>query len=228
MTVERDVAESSSAGAWWPAIGAHVGLLVVGFSAAWTIQPEGWFSRGEWASFAIIGLAVLIAGLAGIRTGVRCPVAAGLLALAAATGLYMAYDPQLATLPGMGWLAEGPLGALEPSLAHAGVVVAAVFAALSWGLAGRPRPAVPFAGGVIAAALVVLAFGVIMHLALHDLYDLSATSGLRALAFRIGSLALLTLAALSLSGARGVGSVAHIYLGAALLVAVARNLMGAS
>jgi len=68
----------------------------------------------------------------------------------------------------------------------------------------------------------------VMYLALHNLYDLSAASGLPALALRVGSLALLMLAALVLSGSRGVGPVAHIYLGAALLAAVARNFTGAS
>jgi len=229
MAVEQDVARDSRSGAWWPAIGAHLGLLLVGFSAAWTIQPEGWFSRGEWAAFALIGLAALAAGLAGIRLGVRCPTGTGLLALAAATGLYMAYDPQLGTLPGMGGLAMGPLGALEPSLAHLGVLIAALFAVLSWALRDRElRPEAPFAGGVIAAALLVLALGGVMYLALHNLYDLSAASGLPALALRVGSLALLMLAALVLSGSRGVGPVAHIYLGAALLAAVARNFTGAS
>lgn len=226
MAFERDVPENTSRAAWWPAIGAHLGLLAVGFSAAWTIQPEGWFSRGEWAAFALIGLATLVAGLAGIRLGVRCPTGAGLLALAAATALYMAYDPQLGTLPGMGALAMGPLGAFEPSLAHLGASAAALFALLYFLLHPRPRPAVPFSGGVIAAALLLLALGGIMYLALHNVYDLSAASGLPALAFRIGSMALVMLAALVMSGARGVGPVAHIYLGAALLAAVARNLAG--
>lgn len=229
MALERDVAENTSRAPWWPAIGAHLGLLLVGLSAAWTIQPEGWFSRGEWVAFALIGLAALAAGLAGLRLGVRCPTGAGLLALAAATGLYMAYDPQLAALPGMAAVATGPLGALEPSLAHLGVLVAALFAAISWALRDRElRPEAPFAGGIIAAALLVLVLGGVMYLALHNLYDLSAASGLPALTFRIGSLALVMLAAVAVSGARGVGAVAHIYLGGALLAAVARNLMGAS
>lgn len=228
MAFEQDVAEDSSHAAWWPAIGAHLGLLAVGFSAAWTIQPEGWFSRGEWAAFALIGLATVVVGLAGIRRGVCGPSGAGLLALAAAAALYMAYDPQLVTLPGMAAVATGPLGALEPSLAHLGVLIAAVFGVVYWVLQDRPRPPVPFSGGVIAAALLLFAFGAIMYLALHNIYDLSAASGLPALVFRIGSLAVVMLTALALSGGRGVGVVAHIYLGAALLAAVARNLTGAT
>lgn len=213
----------------WPGIGGHVGLLLVAFSAAWTIQPEGWFNRGQWLSFALIGLMVLVSGIQALRGRAAILSTSALLALGAATALYLAYDPQLTALPGLAVLGEGPVGALEPSLAHLGVLIAGVFAALYVCLV-RPRSSEepPFAGAVIAAAVLVLVLAGIMWLALHNLYDLSGTSGIDMLTFRVVSFSLLLLSCLVLAPARGVYGVAQLYMGLALLVAVARNFTGMS
>ncbi len=213
----------------WPAVGGHVGLLLVAFSAAWTLQPEGWFNRGQWLSFALIGLMVLIVGIQALRGRASNLSASALLALGAATALYLAYDPQLTALPGLTALGAGPVGALEPSLAHLGVFIAGVFAALYAGLV-RPRTSgePPFAGAVVAAAVLVLVLAGIMWLALHNLYDLSGTSGIGMLAFRVVSFSLLLLSCLVLAPARGVYGLAQLYMGLALLIAVARNFSGMS
>jgi len=215
--------------AWWPAVGAHIGLLLVVFSAAWTIQPEGWFSRGQWAAFTVIGLATLTAGVVGLTGRAAALAVRALLAMGAATALHMAYDPQLTSLPGFTGLGAGPMGMLEPSLAHLGVAVLALFAAIQAGIGGRERLArAPFAGAVIAAALVLLALGCVMWLGLHTIYDLSAASGMAMLSFRTLSFALLLLGCLVMSDVRGFGGVAQAYVGIALLAAIARNLGGMS
>ncbi len=213
--------------AWWPAVGGHIGLLLVAFSASWTIQPEGWFSRGQWAAFAAIGLATLIAGVVGLTGRAAALAVRALLALGAATALHMAYDPQLTSLPGFAGLGAGPVGALEPSLAHLGVVIVALFAAAQAAIGGRERLArTPFAGAVIAAALLLVALGGVMWLGLHNVYDLSAASGMAVLTFRTVSFALLLLGCLVMSDMRGLGGVAQAYVGLALLVAIARNVGG--
>ncbi|MGD9498698.1 MAG: hypothetical protein AB7Y46_20565, partial [Armatimonadota bacterium] len=133
----------------WPAIGVHAGLALVAASAAWTVQPEGWFGRGEWLSFALVGLALLLAGGVGLVRGASGWVARASLALGAATALYLAYDPQLAAVPGLGALAMGPVGMLEPSLAHLGVLIAALFLALYHGFGRGALPGrVPFRSAV--------------------------------------------------------------------------------
>jgi len=228
MAVAEQLRESDDRRpAWWTAVGAHIGLLLVAFSAAWTIQPEGWFNRGQWAAFALIGLATLIAGVVGLSGRAAGLAVRALLALGAATALHMAYDPQLISLPGFAGLGAGPVGMLEPGLAHLGVVVVALFAAIQAGTGGRGRLArTPFAGAVIAAAALLLALGGVMWLGLHNLYDLSAASGMAMLAFRTLSFALLLLGCLVMSDVRGFGGVAQAYVGVALLAAIARNLGG--
>ncbi len=206
-------------------VGVHAGLLTLAFSILYTEQPPGWFEPTEYAGFGLIGLALVAFAIVRRRdtTGV---VGSGLLALGAAAALWMSWDPQLAALPGLSAIAETGLGELNPSLAHIGVLIAALSLALQIAVDRRMMPReVPFGGGTIAAALLVLALGIIMHLALRGLYDLSGTSGIALLSFRTVSFTLLLLVCLVTSGVRGVGNWAHLYLGIALLGAVARNAM---
>ncbi len=210
---------------WCPAVGVHVGLQLVAFSAAWTLQPEGWLSRGQWASFGLIGLAVLVGGACKLRRGAGRVALRALLALGGATALYLAYDPQLASLPGLAGISAGPLAELEPSLAHVGVLIAAIFLGVYAAVDRRTvLGRVAFRNAVVTAAVLVLALAGIMWLGLHGIYDLSGTTGIAMLAFRVVSFTLVLVTCLTLSGAPGVGAVAHLYVGAALLIAVARNL----
>lgn len=210
--------------AWWPIIGVHAGLLTVAFSVVYTPQPPGWFDLSEYIGFGLIGLVLIVFAAVRRRDGTGL-VGSALLALGAATALWMAWDPQLATLPGMAWIGESPLGRLEPHLAHVGVAIAAVFLVLQMAVDRRimPRP-VPFGGALIAAAVFVIALGTLMTLCLRGMYDLTGTSGLALMSFRAVSFTLLMLVAVIVSGVRGVGTWAHLYLGLALLGAIARNL----
>ncbi len=230
MAIAEQVPESDAASSvWWPAVGAHLGLLLVAFSALWTLQPEGWFNRGQWAGFTLIGLATLTAGVIGLTGRAAALAVRSLLALGAAAALHMAYDPQLTALPGFTGLGAGPLGMLEPGVAHLGVVIVALFALMQAGIAGRARLArTPFVGAIIVAAALLLVLGGVMWLGLHNLYDLSAASGMAVLSFRVLSFSVLMAGCLVMSDVRGFGGVAQIYVGAALLAAVARNLGGMS
>jgi hypothetical protein len=105
--------------------------------------------------------------------------------------------------------------------------VAVVFLAIQMAVDRRAMPAeVPFRGALLAAAVLMVALGVIMWLALRGLYDLSGTSGIALLSFRTVAYTLVMLVCLTASGMRGVGTLAHIYMGFALVAAVARNMMG--
>lgn len=227
MWPERERIGEEMRPARWPAIVAQAGLLVVAFSAAYTMQPEGMFSRGEWVAFGIIGLAALVVGIACRGEDARGVLGAGTLGLVGAAALYLSYDPQLASLPGMSGLGMGTVGLLKPSLAHVGVILAALFLAVQLGVDRRAlADRVPFRGAVVAAALLVLVLAGVMWLGLHNIYDLSGTSSIGELIFRTLAYTVLMVTCLTLSGARGVGGAAHLYMGAALLIAVARNVLG--
>ncbi len=210
----------------WPMTGVHIGLAIVAVGAVYTLQPPGAFGTRELISFGVVGLALIGFGI--IRWGRGTGAAGrGVLAFGAAIALYLAWDPQLASLPGLAGIGGGPLGGLEPSLAHIGAVMAAIFLALQMAVDRRAMPTeVAFRGALLAAALLVIALGVIMWLALRGLYDLSGTSGIALLSFRTVAYTLLMLVCLTASGMRRVGTLAHIYMGLALVAAVARNMMG--
>lgn len=211
---------------WWPAVGLHLGLLIVCAGCVYTIHPEGWFSTRQWASFALIGLVLLAAAAL-----TRGRVAAGyggrmLLALGAATALYLAYDPLLADLPGLSALTVGFLGRFNPGLAIIGVLILL----LTWvlGLVVQPRcegRVCALRVAVLVALGLALGLALVMQLALGPLYDLSGTTGNAELAFRLVQVAIVILASAEMSGAAGVGAAAHCYVGLALLIAVARNLL---
>ncbi len=211
----------------WPALVAHVGLAMVAFSASYTRQMEGFFSRGEYAAFGLIGLAALIVALVWRGERARGTFAVGIGGLAAATALYLSYDPQLASLPGMSFIGMSPVGLLMPGLAHVGVLLAAIFVALQMAIDRRAlQEDVPFRSATFAAAALVLALAGVMWLALHNIYDLAGTSGTAMLVFRVISYSVLMVVTMTLSGARGVGSLPQGLFGLSVLIAVARNLMG--
>ncbi len=217
--------QSKAGQTWWPALGVHVGLATVCVSAVYTIQPEGWFSSRQWVSFALIGIVTLIVAAVGRGRAAASPVGRLLLALGAATALYLAYDPLLCDLPGLSALTVGFLGQFDPGLASVGVAAALVF----W-LAHRisnPGPCVTplYCKAVVVSAAAVLVVGLVMYLALSGIYDLSGTTSNLIVGFRVLQMAAIMLVALEMAGAVGVGALAHIYVGLALLAATARNLM---
>lgn len=226
MSEEQVAITEETRAARWPMIGVHAGLLMVAFGALYTPQPPGWFEPGEYVAFGLVGLALVVFAAFNRRGGAGI-VGSGLLALGAATALWMSWDPQLASLPGLGVIGESALSALEPSLAHLGVLLALLSLLLQIAIDRRGMPReIPFAGAVAAASVLVIGLGILMTVVLSRLYDLSGTTGLGMLSFRTVSFALLMLVCATISGLRGVRSWPHLYVGLALLGAVARNLMG--
>ena len=207
-------------------IGVHLGLATVIFGAVYTSQIElrGMVPTLEWGRYGLVGLALVVVGIA--PAWGRSAAGRGLLALGAALALYLAYDPQLLGLPGGERLFETPLVMLEPSLAHVGIIVAAVFLAIQVAVDRRalPRP-VPFRASLLIAGALLLGLMAIMWLAFRGLYDLSMVTSPTLLIFRTLSYGLLMLVCLTIPGMRGVGRWAHIYLGLALIGAVVRNMM---
>jgi hypothetical protein len=212
--------------AWWPMIGVHLGLAIVIFGAIYTPQIEirGMVPRMEWGRYLLVGLALLAAGV--VRAwDARSASARALLALGAALALYLAYMPQLDALPGGAALVGTPLGMLGPSVAHVGVIVAAIFLGLQALVDRRALPRrVPFVPSLLVAAGLLLGLMAIMWLSLRGVYDLSMTTSPLLLVFRTVMYGLLMLVCLTIPGARGVGRAALIYLGLALIAVVIRNL----
>ncbi len=227
MAAERlEIAEETQP-AWWPMIGVHLGLLVVLFGAIYTSQIEirGMVPTLEWGRYGLVGLALVLVGVIP-AWDVRSAAGRGLLALGAALALYLAYEPQLLGLPGGERLFETPLVNLEPTLAHVGIVIAALFLGLQMAIGGRalPRKA-PFRASLLVAAALLLGLMAIMWLAFRGLYNLTTITSPAVLVFRTLSYGLLMLICLMIPGMRGVGRWAHIYIGLALIGVVVRNLM---
>jgi len=211
--------------AWWPAIGVHAGLLVVCASCAYTMQPD-MFGEREWLAFAALG--IVIAGVAACTRGRVGKAQAGrlLLALGATTALALSYEPPLSALPAVSdrvptWLAQ-----FEPGIGLAGIALALVFWALYRVVArGGVQADPPFVGALLVSAFGVLVLAGIMYLALHGLYDLAGGYGNLLVAYNVVQYTILMLIALEMSGAVGVGGLPHLYVGAAVFIAAARNLL---
>ncbi|HCA45961.1 MAG TPA: hypothetical protein DEP45_01020 [Armatimonadetes bacterium] len=211
---------------WWPMIGVHIGLMIVIIGAIYTPQIEirGMVPSLEWARYLLVGIAVVIVGLVP-ALDVRSAAARALLALGGAVALYLACMPQLDSLPGGAAIVGTPFAMLGPSVAHTGVVIAAIFLGLQAVVDRRALPRrVPFVSSVLVAGGLLLALMAIMWLSLRGVYDLSMTTSPLLLVFRTVMYGLLMLVCLTIPGVRGVGRSAHIYIGLALLAAVVRNL----
>ena len=227
MAAERVEIAEETRPAWWPMIGVHLGLAVVAFGAIYTsqIMIRGMVPRMEWVGYVVVGVALLVTGALPVA-GFTSAAGRGLLALGATMLLYMAYEPQLVGLPGGERLLETPLVMFELSLAHVGIIIAGLFLALQVAVDRRMLPArVPFRAPLFAAMALLLALMGIMWLALRDVYDLSMTTSPSVLVLRTVAYGLLMLVCLTIPGVRGAGRTPHIYLGLALLGAVARNLL---
>jgi hypothetical protein len=209
----------------WPMFGVHLGLITVCVASVYTAQVQGAVTKMDYAGYALIGLALVLIGA--IRAvDIDSTASRGLLALGGAVALYLAYDPQLAGLPGGAAIAQSPVGQFQPSIAHLGVVVAGLALALQAAIDRRVLPrGVPFRRALLAAVLLLLALMAVMWGALRNIYDLSMTTSPGLLVFRTVAYGLLMFVCLTIPGVRSVGRAPHIYLGLALIGAVARNLL---
>jgi len=226
MSAEAATSTQQPASApWWPAIGVHVGLLLVCASCAYTLQPL-MFSSRQWIAFAALGLVVVCISV--FRLGRAAASKAGrlLLALGVATAAWLGYEPLLADLPGLSAAMPDQLAQFEPGVVLPGIAIAFIFWLLYRATArGGIASDVPFRGALLASAGLTLALTAIMYLALHNLYDLQGGFSTLILTFRVIQYTALVLVALEMSGAVGVGGLAHIYVGTALIIAAARNLL---
>jgi hypothetical protein len=212
---------------WWPAVGVHVGLLIVCASCVYTLEPLLFgFSRRQWLGFAALGL-VLVGAVA--FTGGRAAASrAGrlLLGLGAGLVLWLAYKPLLEDLPGLSGVVPAGLAQLEPGIGLVGLGIALIFWLVYRGVAREGiRPGAPFRRAVLASAALVLVLAAVMYLSLRGLYDLGGGLESLILTYYVVQYAVLLLICVEMSGAAGVGGLAHLYVGAALVIAVGRNLM---
>lgn len=210
---------------WWPAVGVHLGLLVVCASCAFTLQPEGMLSKRQFIVFAALGVVILGAALLTVGRVAAGKAGKLLLGLGAASALSLSYDPPLADLPAISERVPGWLAQFEPGIGLAGVAIAFVFWIIYRIVArGGVDAEVPLRGALLASAALVLVLVAIMYLALHNLYDLEGGYGSLLLTLNVVQYSVLILVALEMSGAVGFGGLGHLYVGTALIIAAGRNL----
>ena len=211
---------------WWPAIGVHLGLLVICASCAYTLQPEGMYSKRQSVVFAALGVVILGSGLFTVGRVAAGKAGKLLLALGAATALSLSYDPPVGDLPAMSQRVPEWLAQFEPGIGLAGVAVALVFWLIYRAVArGAIEAEIALRGALLVSAALVLALAAIMYLGLHNLYDLEGGYGSLLLTYNVAQYTVLILITLEMSGAAGFGGLGHLYVGTALIIAAGRNLM---
>jgi len=203
----------------------HVGLILIGVSAVWTLQPA--MAPRHWAAYVVVALAML-AYVAATRG--RCSFRDDgqlLTALGAALVFRLARDPQLAAIPALSEAMPGWLAAISPGLATLGLLLAAVCGFLFvrtlnnfLGHAHQP----PFVSALGWGAGLMLALTLITFFMLSRFYELDGTY-LTLLIAGLIQYYLLTRLVLSTSGRMTVGSAPQIYLALAILLACGHNLL---
>ena len=209
----------------WLALGIHLGLGLVCFSAVYTRQPAD-FTVLRWAGVAAVGLVLIVS--AAITKGIVALQQTGRLLLALGAGLAMSlsFEPQLAELPGLGEK-MGPVWAeLFPSVATVGVGLAFGFWLLFYLADGeRGLHPIPFRHSLTLTAGLLVGLAGVMYIALNPLYGLDGGRATIAVVFTLIQYTALLVAVLGSCGGPGVRAWPFYYIGAALLAAVVRNLM---
>ena len=209
----------------WLAVGIHLGLGLVCFSAAYTRQPAD-FTAMQWGG--VVAVAVLLIVLAAATRGRIALRQSGRLLLAVGAGLAMSlsFEPQLADLPGLQDNIGGPWTQLYPSIATVGVGVAFVFWLLFYVADGeRGLHPIPFRHSLILTFALLVGLAVLMYITLSPVYGLDGGETTRVIIFNVIQYAALLVAVLGSCGGPGVRGWPFYYIGLALLVAMYRTLI---
>jgi len=204
----------------------HVGLLLIGASAVWTLQPA-LASPRQWAPYLLV--AVLLLACAAITRG-RCAFTDGgrlLTGLGAALVFRLARDPQLANLPALSDTMPAWAQAIAPGLGTLGLIIAAISGllyvrTLDSYLGHGHVP--PLLRALNWSAALILGLSVVTFFTLSRFYELDSTYLIVLLAGTI-QYYLLVRVALTSSGRMMVGAMPQIYLAVALLGAFAHNVL---
>lgn len=204
----------------------HAGLLIICASAVYTLQPT--LTLRQWAACLILALAMIICAIA---TRGRCSFRDGgklITALGAMVVLWLARDPQLAELPGLGEHLPDWLVAAAPGVATVAVLIAVIcgflFVRTLTSYVGHGHTP-PFLRALNWSALIVLVLGIGIFLILKRFYEMDVAALTMLLANVIQYYLLLSVM-LSASGRTTVGAAPQVYLAVAILLAFARNVAG--
>jgi hypothetical protein len=206
----------------------HVGLAIIGLSAAWTVQMG--MTPRQWAPYLVVALVMLV-GTLGTRG--RCSFTAGgklLTALGAALVLRLARDPQLASIPALSEVMPPWLGAMSPGLGTFGVLLAAVcgflFVRTLDGYLGHGHEP-PFGRALDWAALLVLALSLVTFFTLRRLYEIDSAYLSLVLAGTV-QYYLVGRTALTTSGRMTVGAAPQLYLALAIFASFGHSLIASA
>lgn len=224
-TFELPVRAATDRGQWLPAaVGMHIGLGIVCFSAVYTGWQTVIITYPQWAVMLGVALALGYAGLAPERGQARRLWVRLTLGLAGLLAFRLCYDPQIADIPRLG--EELPRAFLDtyPGIALIGIIIALVCWALYRNAGGELRlGTIPFRRSVAAAMGLVVALAIVSYLLLHGTHHLPLSLTLRPILAVLQGGALVYVL-LGIGGGPGVGRAPHNYFALTLALAFARNM----
>lgn len=225
VTYEQSARAATDRAQWLPAaVGIHLGLGIVCFSAVYTGWQTVIITYPQWAVMLGVAAALGYAAFAPRRGQPRRMWVRLTLALAGLLALRLCYDPQIAAIPRLG--EELPRAFLDtyPGIALIGVVIALVCWAMFWNAGGElGLGTIPFRRSVAAAAGLVVLLAVVAHLLLHGPHDLPLSLTLRPILVVLQGAALVYVL-LGIGGGPGVRRAPHVYFALTLILAFARNM----
>jgi hypothetical protein len=204
------------------ALGVHLGLLLICVSAVYTRQYG--FSMLRWSGIGALGLVLLGSGLATRGLVALTKWGRLLLALAAGLLLALAYEPQLAEIPLLGRMGDLPY--LPVSLGSVGVALVLIFwllCHLAQAEMGMLSP--PFRQAVLVTGAALVGLAALLYFLFAPLYDMEGGEPTRLVVFNVFQYTVLLAGVVSTSGGPGIRGWPLLYLGLALLGAVAHNLL---
>ena len=222
---KETVRAATDRGQWLPAaVGIHLGLGIVCFSAVYTGWQTVIITYPQWAVMLGVALVLAYAGLTPARGQARRLWVRLTLGLAGLLAFRLCYDPQIANIPRLG--EELPRAFLDtyPGIALIGVVIALACWVLYRNAGGElGLGTIPFRRSVAAVLGLVVVLAVVAHLLLHGPHDLPLSMTLRPILAVLQGGALVYVL-LGIGGGPGVGRAPHIYFALTLALAFARNM----
>jgi len=222
--IERAYGRVAAVQALPAALGIHLGMAVVCFSAVYTGWQSTIVTMPQWAAMLLVGAGLIYCGLRrGAGTAVRSPVRV-LLALGGLMVFQLCYEPQLANIPRLGEELPEVFTSTYPSIAIVGAAIMLASWLLFVGGGGQlPLGVTPYRNSVGIAVALVSAIALFCYFMLHGPHDLFFAESLRPI-LRAAQAGIIAGVLLSIGGGLGVYRLPHLYIGVTLILAFLRNL----
>ncbi|NSW57327.1 MAG: hypothetical protein HPY44_15030 [Armatimonadetes bacterium] len=222
--IERAYGRIAAVQALPAAVGIHLGMAIVCFSAVYTGWQSTIVTMPQWAVMLLVGVGLIYCGLRrGAATAVRCHVRM-LLALGGLMAFQLCYEPQLANIPRFGEELPEVFTSTYPSIAIVGATVMLVSWLLYVGGGGQlPLGVIPLRNSVGIAVSLVAGIALFCYFMLHGPHDLFFAEALRPM-LRAAQAGIIAGVLLSVGGGPGIHRIPHLYIGLTLVLAFLRNL----